>query len=75
MNSDFDLQEIKERASNKAFAKITTLKIEKNNLLDDIRNDNTGVVPIETLEQMYECCKKDIRTWNYIASLIEKDNI
>jgi len=75
MISEFDLQEIKERAHDKAFAKITILNIEKNDLLDDIKNNNTGVVSIETLEQMYESCKKEIRTWNYIASLIEKDNV
>jgi hypothetical protein len=75
MNNDFDLQEIKERAHDKAFAKITLLNIERNDLLDDIVNDNTGVVSIETLEQMYRSCKKEIRTWNYIASLIEKDNV
>lgn len=75
MNNDFDLQEIKERAHDKAFAKITMLNIEKNDLLDDIKNDNTGVVPIETLEQMYESSKKELKVWNYIASLIEKDNV
>lgn len=75
MNNEFDLKEIKERAHNKAFSKITILNIEKKDLLNDIKNDNTSIVPIETLEQMYESCKKEIRTWNYIASLIEKDNV
>jgi hypothetical protein len=75
MNNEFDLKEIKERAHNKAFAKITILNIEKKDLLYDIKNDNTSIVPIETLEKMYESCKKEIRTWNYIASLIEKDNV
>lgn len=74
MINDFDLQEIKERAHNKAFAKITMLGIEKSDLLDDIKNNNTGIVPIETLENMLESCKKELRVWNYIASLIEKDN-
>jgi len=75
MISDFDLQEIKERAHNKAFAKITTLSFEKNDILNDIKNDNTGVVPMETLEKVYESCKKELKVWNYIASLIEKDNV
>ena len=75
MNNEFDLQEIKERAHEKAFAKITMLGIEKSDLLDDIKNNNTSVVPIETLENMLESCKKELKVWNYIASLIEKDNI
>jgi len=75
MNNEFDLQEIKERAHDKAFAKITMLGIEKSDLLDDIKNNNTSVVPIETLENMLESCKKELKVWNYIASLIEKDNI
>lgn len=75
MNNEFDLQEIKERAHDKAFAKITMLGIEKSDLLDDIKNNNTGIVPIETLEIMLESCKKELRVWNYIASLIEKDNV
>ena len=75
MNNEFDLQEIKERAHDKAFAKITMLDIEKSDLLDDIKNNNTSVVPIETLENMLESCKKELKVWNYIASLIEKDNI
>ena len=75
MNNEFDLQEIKERAHDKAFAKITMLGIEKSDLIDDIKNNNTSVVPIETLENMLESCKKELKVWNYIASLIEKDNI
>ena len=75
MNNEFDLKEIKERAHDKAFAKITMLGIEKSDLLDDIKNNNTSVVPIETLENMLESCKKELKVWNYIASLIEKDNI
>jgi len=64
MNNEFDLQEIKERAHDKAFAKITMLGIEKSDLLDDIKNNNTSVVPIETLENMLESCKKELKVWN-----------
>jgi len=75
MISDFDLQEIKERASNKAFAKLQILYIERDNLEDDVKSRNESVVPVETLKNMYNSTLKEIKVWSYIAKLIETDEI
>jgi len=75
MISDFDLQEIKERASNKAFAKLQILYIERDNLEDDVKSGNESVVPVETLKNMYNSTLKEIKVWSYIAKLIETDEI
>jgi hypothetical protein len=75
MISDFDLQEIKERASHKAFAKLQILYIERDNLEDDIKSGNESIVPVETLKSMYNSTLKEIKVWSYIAKLIETDEI
>ena len=75
MISEFDLQEIKERASNKAFAKLQILYIERDNLEDDIKSGNESIVPVETLKSMYNSTLKEIKVWNYITKLIETDEI
>lgn len=69
-----NINEIRELASDKAFAKITMLNIEAIDLKDDIKHDNTGGLTIEELELMYEGTKKEIKVWLYISKLIETDN-
>lgn len=69
-----DINETRELASNKAFAKITMLKIEIKDLKDDIKYDNTGGLTIEELELMYEVNKKELKVWEYMCKLIETDN-
>lgn len=68
-------KEINERASNKAFAKITMLQFEKKDIENNIKNNNTSIVPLETLEKMIKSTKAEIKVWSYIAKLIEIDNI
>ena len=68
-----DKNEIKERASNKAFAKLHILYIEREDLKKEIKENNQSIVPIETLETMVESNEREIKTWNYIAKLIELD--
>lgn len=75
MNNEFDKKEIKERASNKAFAKLQILYIERDNLESDIKSGNDSIVPVETLKNMYDCTLKEIKVWNYITKLIETDEI
>ena len=53
---------IKERAHNKAFAKIHALQIRVSKLKYDIERKNTGAITMRELE-----------TWNYIFKLIELD--
>jgi len=69
------IKEINERASNKAFAKITMLQLEIKDIENDIKNNNTSIVPLETLEKMIKSTKAEIKIWSYIAKLIEIDNI
>ena len=65
---------IHERASDKAFAKITKLKIEAEQLNDDIKLGITGPITMEELELMYEGTLIELQTWQYITELIEKAN-
>ena len=65
---------IHERASDKAFAKITMLKIEAEQLNDDIKLGITGPITIEELELMYAGTLLELQTWRYIIELIEKSN-
>ena len=66
-------QEIKDLASDKAFAKLTTLDFEAQDLRDDIRKGIIGPITIEELIKIYQGTKKEIEIWNYIAKLIETD--
>jgi hypothetical protein len=66
-------QDIKESASNKAFAKLTTLDFEAQDLRKDIRTGNIGPITEEELIKIYQGTKKEIQIWNYIAKLIETD--
>lgn len=66
--------ELQNRASDKAFAKITMLKIEAEQLNDDIKLGNTGPITMEELELMYKGTLIELQTWQYILELIEKSN-
>jgi hypothetical protein len=64
---------IKEKAHNKAFAKIHALKIRVSKLKYDIERKNTGVVTIHELEICLDAAMRELETWNYIFKLIELD--
>jgi len=66
--------ELYNRASDKAFAKLTVLNIEAKQLKQDIKTDNTGSITIEELILMYKGTLKEIQVWSFIAELIEKSN-
>ena len=63
--------ELSQRASRKAFAKITMLNIEVDKLKSDIKNNYTGGITIEELISVYEGTKVELQVWNYIAKTIE----
>ena len=63
--------EISQRASRKAFAKITMLKIEIDKLKDDLKNGLTGGITIEELRSVYRGTKVELQVWSHIAKLIE----
>jgi len=64
---------IKEKAHNKAFAKIHALQIRVSKLKYDIERKNTGAVTLHELELCLDASKRELETWNYIMKLIELD--
>ena len=64
---------IKEKAHNKAFAKIHALQIRVSKLKYDIERKNTGVVTMHELEICLDAAMRELETWNYILKLIELD--
>ena len=65
--------DISERAANKAFAKVVSLRDEVRALRLDIKHRNVGALSIEQLEQVLEGTEIELDTWEYIFKLIEKD--
>ena len=71
---EWTLADIKNRASNKAFAKVTILTLDIETYEEDLRTGNIGGVTYEEFEQILEGYKKQLQVWNYIAESIEKNN-
>jgi len=69
---EWTLADIKNRASNKAFAKVTILSLDIETYKEDLRTGNIGGVTYEEFEQVLEGYKKELQVWNYITELIEK---
>ena len=65
---------IHQRASDKAFAKMTNLTFEIAKLKKDIQTKNTGGITMEELTLIYTGTKIELKVWNYIAGLIEKSD-
>jgi hypothetical protein len=65
--------DISERAANKAFAKVMSLRDEVRALRLDVKHRNVGALSIEQLEQVLEGTEIELDTWEYIFKLIEKD--
>jgi hypothetical protein len=63
---------IRERAANKAMAKIISAKIAAREAKRDIEQLNTGIVGLGDLIMIYNGHKKEIAIWYYIQELIEK---
>ena len=71
---ELTLADIKNRASNKAFAKVTILTLDIETYEEDLRTGNIGGVTYEEFEQVLEGYKKQLQVWSYIAESIEKNN-
>ncbi len=69
---EWTLADIKNRASNKAFAKVTILTLDIETYKEDLKTGNIGSVTYEEFEQVLEGYKKELQVWNYITELIEK---
>ena len=64
---------IKGRASDKAFAKIHFTKMDVDRLNKELKSGMAGIITLEQTEICLEATKRELKVWNYIASLIEKD--
>ena len=66
--------ELQERASNKAFAKITMLNSDIDKLKSDIKNEMYGNLDREQMNLLYTATLREREVWNHIAETIEKNN-
>ena len=69
---EWTLADIKNRASNKAFAKITILNLDILRYKQELENGNIGGITPEEAESVLEGYKTELQVWNYITELIEK---
>ena len=68
-------KEIKQRAIDKAFAKIHFLKLENKTYKRDIKAGGTtdGRISLELLKNCLKSNERELLTWQYIAKLVETD--
>ena len=66
-------KQIKERASNKAFAKIHFLNLENKTYKRDIKAGGSGRLSVDLLKACLRSNENELKTWQYIAKLIETD--
>ena len=66
------LADIKNRASNKAFAKQTILKLDIEDYKRSLKQGTYGGITYEEAEQVLDSYKIELQVWNYITELIEK---
>ena len=69
---EWTLADVKNRASNKAFAKITILKLDIEGYRQDLRSGNIGGITYEEAKQVLTGYETELQIWNYITELIEK---
>ena len=63
---------IKNRASDKAFAKQTILKLDIEDYKRSLKQGTYGGITYEEAEQVLDGYKTELQVWNYITELIEK---
>ena len=65
--------EAKQRAQNKAFAKISFIELENKAYKRDIKAGGDGRLSVDLLKTCLSSNEKELLTWQYIAKLIETD--
>ena len=65
------IADIKNRAIDKAYAKVTMLGMEISSNKTDIKTKNYGPLNLEQMLLILEGNKKELQVWEYIAELIE----
>ena len=71
---EWTLADVKNRASNKAFAKICMLKFYINDHKRSLVDGTYGGITYEEAQQVLEGYRTELKIWNYITELIEKSN-
>jgi len=66
--------QLNDRAHSKAFAKITMLTFEIDNLKHEIRSGITPGISLEETAEVLAGAKTDYAVWSHILELIEKQN-
>jgi hypothetical protein len=69
---EWTLADIKNRASSKAFAKQTILKLDIEDYKRSLKQGTYGGITYEEAEQVLDSYKTELQVWNYITELIEK---
>ena len=69
---EWTLADIKNKASNKAFAKVTILDLDIEEQRRNLKNGNIGGVTYEEAKQVLTGYETELQIWNYITELIEK---
>mgnify|MGYP003653366939 FL=1 len=69
---EWTLADVKNRASNKAFAKVTILALDIETYKQDLREGNIGGVTYDEFKQVITGYETELQIWNYITELIEK---
>ena len=65
------IADIKNRAMDKAYAKVTMLSMEISSNKTDIKTKSYGPLNLEQMLLILEGNKKELQVWEYIAELIE----
>ena len=65
--------EARQRAQNKAFAKISFIELENRTYKRDIKAGGDGRLSVELLQRCLNSNEKELLTWKYISKLIEND--
>ena len=65
--------EARQRAQNKAFAKISFIELENRTYKRDIKAGGDGRLSVELLQRCLNSNEKELLTWKYIAKLIDED--
>jgi hypothetical protein len=68
-----DIDLIKEKASNKIYSKMKVLEFKIESLKKEVKLGGSGGITLEELESIVEHHESELKTFNYIFYLIEKD--
>jgi len=69
-----NIEEIAERAHNKAFSKIVNIQNNIKRVNKEIKAGGDGSVPVDLLRKSLVNMENNLQTWEYIAKLIETND-